>query len=249
MPWNEGAMTRKQILMPWNESALPWNGSLLPWRQVLMPWKQRAKAWNDGLKAWRDTPVSEGAAVRAGVGWAEACRYPPSMRAGFTNGGFRYRSNHRTHYSLQSPLMESSSTSPASTESGALCEPSDPDSTKTYSDTDYERIRGRQKYEDELLNTRLRLILTINGLFAVAQAIGGVDTAATGGVDAAARIAFIVGIIVLDAGWLYWSWQLDLLEPIPKPGFSSIELVAIFETLGENANQHKVIQWLSGVLG
>ena len=32
------------------------------------------------------------------------------------------------------------------------------------------------------------------------------------------------------------------VEPIPKPGFSSIELLAIFGTLRENANQHKVIQ-------
>jgi hypothetical protein len=58
---------------------------------------------------------------------------------------------------------------------------------------DGERFRRRVEYEDDLLNTRMNIILTMNGLAAVAVGLS---------LPAPARLIVAIIMIIADASWI-----------------------------------------------
>ena len=66
-------------------------------------------------------------------------------------------------------------------------------STAPLSKEDAERFRQRVEYEDELLNTRLNIVLTLNGLAAVAVGLA---------IPSAARMIVVALMIVINTLWI-----------------------------------------------
>jgi hypothetical protein len=67
---------------------------------------------------------------------------------------------------------------------------------KNLSQEDVKELRTRVEYEDQLLNSRLNIVLTLNGLMAVAASFS---------LPAAVRILTAIIIIIVDALWIVCS--------------------------------------------